>query len=231
MTPTTKEFVVGLTSSLWATIYRKRKNHNGNVDDTFDLAAEINQKVNFDQYDQDQVVKHHFRQMVDYIIQVKFKLVIQKLIKIKAVEQGNKLSLKELLTFALQLQINLKLNTTQHDALECAIETIVTTFKSSDGITAKSAVVNLLEATFLIPGVFNLQMLSWRARLQDIIHIPSDFVGFSSLQYPLPLDFETANDLPKKQSVATQTRLTSPNSNQILEFQNREFELKWTLSS
>ena len=145
-------------------------------------------------------------------------------------EQGEKLLLKDLIAFAIQLQINLKENTTQHDAMQCAIESIVTAFKSPEGITAKSAVVHLLEATFLIPGVFNLQMLSWRARLQDIIHIPSNFVGFSSLQYLIPLDFEEANELPKSNSVATQTRITAPYSNQILEFQNREFELKWTLS-
>ena len=72
----TNDFVVGLTSSLWATIYRKRKAPGDNINEDFDLAADINQKPNFDQYDQDQVVKDHFRRMVDYIIQV-IELIIE----------------------------------------------------------------------------------------------------------------------------------------------------------
>ena len=135
-----------------------------------------------------------------------------------------------MITFALQLQINTQKDTTQHDAIESAITSIITQFRRQDGITAKSAVVFLLESTCLLPGVFNVQMLSWRQNLQDIIHSPAHFVGFSNLQYKLPRNFEAVNDLPQYLTVASQTSLTSPNSSSVLEFQKRQYELKWTLN-
>ena len=92
-----------------------------------------------------------------------------------------------------------------------------------------------MECTFLLPGVFNVQMLSWRQKLQDIIHAPmkihASFSGYSSLNYILPLSFETANGLPTVNTVATQTRLVNPNSNEIVEFHKRDFRLRWVLKN
>ena len=76
MTSTTNDFVVGLTSGFWATIYRKRKTARNDVDDRFDMAADINQESKFDLYDQDQVVKQHFRELVEYIIKVIFLYLV-----------------------------------------------------------------------------------------------------------------------------------------------------------
>lgn len=143
--------------------------------------------------------------------------------------------LKELLVFALRLQIETEKETTQYDALISAIKTITKKHLREEGITARDAVIHLMECTFLLPGVFNVQMLSWRQRLQDIVHAPQEihasFSGYSSLNYVLPLSFEVANGLPTIKSVATQTKLVNPNSNEITEFHTREFRLKWVLQS
>ena len=69
---TNREFVIGLTSDFWATIYRKRLNpRTDDFYEKFDLAAEINQQGGcFGWYDQDQVVKQLFRDMVEYVMKV-----------------------------------------------------------------------------------------------------------------------------------------------------------------
>ena len=116
----------------------------------------------------------------------------------------------------------------QLEALNSAIHRIIEMHRK-DGITARDTVIHIMEATFLLPGIFNVQMLSWRQRLQDIVHTPCCFSGFSSLNYILPLSFESANGFPKSRSVAVQTQLTNPNLNELLEFNQRSFELKWVL--
>ena len=121
------------------------------------------------------------------------------------------------------------LDSSQSDALRSAMHRIVETHLQS-GITARDTVIHIMEATFLLPGIFNVQMLSWRQRLQDIVHTPRSCSGYSSLNYTLLLSFETANGFPKSRSVAVQTKLTNPNLNELLEFNQRSFELKWVLT-
>ena len=66
-----ENFVVGLTSEFWATIYNKRKLARLRHPD-YDLAAEINQLPGMSNlHDQDAAVKNIFREMVSYITEVK----------------------------------------------------------------------------------------------------------------------------------------------------------------
>ena len=116
------------------------------------------------------------------------------------------------------------------DALNSAAQRIVEMHKEH-GITARDAVIHTMEATFLLPGVFNVQMLSWRQRLHDIVHNPAFVSGCNSLNYILPLSVETAYGLPMTRSIATQTKLANPNSDDLLEFHQRQFELKWVLKN
>ena len=62
-----QKFVTGLTSELWATIYRKRKTAIQQPNQNYDKAAKINQFkwMNLDR--QDDVVKEIFRDFVYYI--------------------------------------------------------------------------------------------------------------------------------------------------------------------
>ena len=136
--------------------------------------------------------------------------------------------LKDFLIFLQRMIIETDKESSQYDALKSAASNITETHLKN-GISARDAVVNIMEATFLLPGIFNVQMLSWRQRLQDIVHAPTLHSGYSSLNYILPLNFETANDLPTTRSVAVQTKLVNPNLNELLEFHQRAFELKWVL--
>ena len=137
--------------------------------------------------------------------------------------------MKNLLEHALQLQINTEKATTQHEALTSAIVNVVKKFRQPDGISARDVVVQLMECTCLLPGVFNVQMLSWRQKLQDLVHNPNPLSSYSSLQYRISLSPDTVNDRLPVRSVATQTSLVNPNSNDLLEFKKRVFHLKWTL--
>ena len=127
------------------------------------------------------------------------------------------------------MQINTELETTQFDALSSSIQEIVKQSRRPHGITAREAIIHLMESTTLLPGVFNVQMLSWRQKLQDLIHNPRLNSGFSSLQYTLPLSIEISNGVPVRKTVGTQTTLCNPNSDELLEFHHKEFHLKWTL--
>ena len=76
MNPDTKNYIIGIASDYWAGIYRKRRNAltEAQYSDNFDKAAQINQPPfwgNMKLYYQDQTVKQIFREMVDYISQVK----------------------------------------------------------------------------------------------------------------------------------------------------------------
>ena len=128
------------------------------------------------------------------------------------------------------MKIETDLESAQMDALKSAAFRIAETHLDS-GIVARDAVIHIMEATFLLPGVFNVQMLSWRQRLQDIVHAPNLCSGYSSLNYLLPLTFETANNLPTTRSLAVQTKLANPNLDELLEFNRRTFELKWVLKN
>ena len=132
--------------------------------------------------------------------------------------------------FLLRLQIEVRIETTQFDAIVSCMKTLVKEFHKPGGITARQAVVNILECTNMIPGIFNLQMLSWRQKLQDILHNPGIVTGFSSLEYPLLLSVEVANGIFTKKSIGTQTTLTDPNGGNILEFKNNRYRLQWVLS-
>ena len=151
-----------------------------------------------------------------------YKFIVQGMVK------NLSLSLQKLLTFALQMQIETELETTQHDAISSAIKTIVD-HHFNKGITAHEAVIHLMECTTMLPGVFCVQMLHFRQKLQDMIHNPTSFSGLYSLQYPLPVHECTVQGLPLTVDCVTQTDLVNPNGSNILEFNQREFCLQWTL--
>ena len=147
---------------------------------------------------------------------------------IQGVVENESLCLQKLLDFALQMQIETELETTQYDALNSAIQTITETHLKK-GITAHEAVIHLMECTSMLPGVFNVQMLYFRQRLQDMVHNPMSVSGYNSLQYVLPVRQCEVEGKPSTISTATQTELVNPNSSGILEFHKREFLLRWTL--
>ena len=131
--------------------------------------------------------------------------------------------------FALRLQLQTQPDTTHGNAIQSTIQQLADDYRSVNGLTARQAVIYLMECTTMIPGVFCVQMLSWRSKLQDIVHHPVPFAGFSSLQYTLPLSLDEYNNVPSKVSVGVQTKLVNPNVNQIAEFHQRQFDLDWVL--
>ena len=136
----------------------------------------------------------------------------------------------QLLKLALELYIQTEKSTTQEDALVSSILLLVEKFQQYEGLTAKEAVIILMESTSMLPGVFNIQMLSWRHTLQRLVHENDEnLLGQIGLQYKLLLSHDIAIGNAITRSVAVQTDLVNPNSPQILEFVNREYELKWSL--
>ena len=109
------------------------------------------------------------------------------------------------------------------------MRTLVKEFRTPSGITARQAVINVLEATHMVPDVFCIQMLSWRQRLHDILYNPKIVTGYSSLQYPLLLSMEHHNGTTSR-SVGVQTILTNPNADTLLEFNQKHYKLQWVLS-
>ena len=136
----------------------------------------------------------------------------------------------DLFKFAIRLQIESELESCQQKTLQSAIVTMATEFQG-EGITARQAVIHMMEATCLLPGVFNVQMLAWRQRLQELIHEPGTICDFSSLNYPLKLNVDEANNLPRSATVATQTALSNPNCDRILEFCKTKYTLRWVLEN
>ena len=134
-----------------------------------------------------------------------------------------------MLVFLLRLQIEVEVNASHHDAIISCMITLAKEFHKPGGMTARQAVVNLLECTNMIPGVFNLQMMSWRQKLQDVLHNPQLITGFQSLEYPLLLSAEVANGISTKKSIGTQTALTNPNGGDTLEFNQKRYRLQWVL--
>ena len=135
-----------------------------------------------------------------------------------------------LLKLALELYIQTEKSTTQEDALVSSILLLVEKFQQYEGITAKEAVIILMESTSMLPGVFNIQMLSWRHTLQRLVHENDEnLLGQIGLQYKLSLSHDIAIGNPITRSVEVQTDLVNPNSPHILEFVSKEYELKWSL--
>ena len=130
----------------------------------------------------------------------------------------------------LRLLIQTERNTTEASALASAMLDIVIKFQSPTGITAKQTVVQLMEATCMIPGIFTLQMLSWRHRLQDLVHKLDHVPGRYSLQYKLLLSSDLARNLPQTKTVSVQTTLSNPNGHEITEFKHSDFQLQWVLT-
>ena len=85
-----------------------------------------------------------------------------------------------------------------------------------------------VECTNMIPGVFNLQMLSWRQRLHDILFNPRLTCPFNTLRYPLRLASDNQQGVPLRTS-GTQTVLTNPQADHSLEFSRKEYDLRWVL--
>lgn len=109
--------------------------------------------------------------------------------------------------------------------------TLAKEFKSPHGLNARQAVINIMEATHFLPGVFCIQMLSWRQKLADVLHNPQILTGYSSLEYLLPLSTAVIKGLDRTRSVAVQTKIVSPHPNEMLEFSRKQFQLKWVLDS
>ena len=70
-------FIRSQTSELWAEIYQKRA-RAFNVFDWYDAAAQINQRLRFSIYNQDDVIKELFREIVDYISKVSWDAFISR---------------------------------------------------------------------------------------------------------------------------------------------------------
>ena len=141
-------------------------------------------------------------------------------------ETNAEIFLKNLLEFGVRLQIETELESSQFQALESMLATLASEFNEGK-LTAKKAVINLMEATTFLPGVYNTQMLSWRHRLQEMVHCKG-FLGSQNLNYLLKLSLESISE-PASVNTATQTRLTNPNQDHLLAFVNPTFDLKWTL--
>ena len=220
-------FVLRHTDILWAEIYRKRKNCIREPHEWFDRAAEINQPwknilKNLDW--QDEAVQNVFRELVDYVANVSdIDSSNHVYLAFQAMENNEPIFLKNLLEFGIRLQIETELGTTPFQTLKSMLVTLASEFQEG-GLTAKRAVIHIMEATSLLPGVYNVQMLSWRQRLQEMVHCEG-FLGSQNLNYKIELSREPACSI----SVASQTKLTNPNSDRLLEFEHPEYELKWVL--
>ena len=145
-------------------------------------------------------------------------------------ENNDPIYLDQLFKFAIRLQIESELDSCQQTTLQSAINTLATEF-NGEGLTARQAVIHLMEATCLLPGVFNVQMLSWRQRLQELVHVPASLSGYSSLNYMLKLSADMVDNKPVKTTVATQTALSNPNMDRITEFVRTKYRLAWILES
>ena len=127
-----------------------------------------------------------------------------------------------------RLHIEVRVDSTQHDAIASCMNTLAEEYHKPCGLTARQAVINVLECTNMIPGVFNLQMLSWRQRLHDILFNPQLTCPFSTLQYRLHLAVDHVPGVPLR-TIGTQTDLSDPRSSHILEFKQKNYDLCWVL--
>ena len=66
--------------------------------------------------------------------------------------------MQNLLEFAIKLQVETENDSVQHQTLGSMIGTLSKEFQAG-GLTAKRAVIHMMEATSLLPGVYNVQML------------------------------------------------------------------------
>ena len=70
---------------------------------------------------------------------------------------------------------------------------------------------------------------SWRQRLQELVHCAERFLGSPSLNYEIQVSPEMVNGKNPSANIASQTDLTNPISDQILEFVRPAYELNWVL--
>ena len=129
----------------------------------------------------------------------------------------------------MKLQIEVRLGTNHWEAIGSCMRTLVLEFHKPGGITARQAVINILECTNLVPGIFNVHMLSWRQRLHEMLFDPKLTCPFAEMNYQLPLAVEVTNGTPLTRTIGTQTTLTNPNGSDLLEFNMREHRLQWVL--
>ena len=146
--------------------------------------------------------------------------------------------MKTLLEKMLELQVELETDSTSFWALDKAINSTVLEFNSQNGLSARRAVLYFLEATCLIPGVFNVDMLKERQLLQDYLHGPQHFRSFrhQTLEYRLALAPEKyrapiIRQISTKVSVGTQTDISNPTEGELLNFTNRKYALGWYISA
>ena len=134
------------------------------------------------------------------------------------------------------LQFEIETESNSFRAIEKAIINTAKAFNSTSELTARTVVIFFLEATTLIPGVFNVDMLRERQILQDYLHGPQHFQSFrkQTLEYKIDLTSDlyrtpavrrTSNLLSK----STQTELENPAQGEMLNFAQRKFSLEWVL--
>ena len=138
----------------------------------------------------------------------------------------------------IELQIEIEIDSTPFMALDKAITNIVKAYNASDKITARTAVLFIMEATSLIPGVFNIDMLRERQLLQDFLHGAQHFKNFKlqTLEYTITLAPEiyrtpSVRKACNKKDKACQTDIMDPSQGQLLSFNNAEYSLEWVLKS
>lgn len=61
--------------------------------------------------------------------------------------------------FAIKMRIETELESSQYDTLGSVIQTLSNEFQQGE-LSAKRAVIHMMEATSLLPGVYCVQMLS-----------------------------------------------------------------------
>ena len=64
-----------------------------------------------------------------------------------------------MLEFAIRLRIETENDSAQYETLGSMINTLAREYQKG-GLSAKRAVIHMMEATSLLPGVYNVQMLS-----------------------------------------------------------------------
>ena len=83
--------------------------------------------------------------------------------------------------------------------------------------------------TIRVPIIKASTSSSWRQKLQELVHCSERFLGSPSLNYEIQVNPEMINGKKPSVTVESQTDLTNPNSDQILEFIRPVYELNWVL--
>ena len=208
--------------------------------DSYDAAAACNQKreTGFDQADQ---IFINFQDLTEMLLKVKCeKFYIKQTFFIQSIEDNKKLYLVPVLELMQELYVQLEYHSTARLATENAMLDMVDHFHTCSGITARQVYQMVIECTMTIPGdTFSLNRiryyLSWR--LNEKLDQEGVLDWFWPLKYQIPLRPEAYRIPPLRRmekkfqtGVTTQTPISIADAeNQLLEFQNKTYELRWVL--